>query len=327
MAANVTIHHSAFADRRIAYLGELAGYSTMEALGRLAALWSRCTELQTDRPGTFEIRACIGPRGELLLVECGLGEDCGGDVRVRGCAGRTEWYGEIGPGAPRQTAGGKARAANAKRDERGRLLPSSNRAAPTCDAGVAGDVLEAAGPATLQQPSNHPASESGSDSEKDRNHTPRAIVRSTRWERHKAWWTCMLEAHDRLRAKGIKPNSPDLAKHPNEQSLSACERFLREAGYDEAGIDAKMRHVVLVYEAEAERLQHLDFFKPALIWDTTRPDRFPRKVDTSLEEAARDSRTARGQRAGPRRAGELIGPAKPRTDHPVGDRLIPINEL
>ena len=142
----------------------------------------------------------------------------------------------------------------------------------------------------------------------------------------------MLAAHDRLRKPtatraAIKPNTPDLAKHPNEQALAACERYLRDGGYDDAGIDAKMRHVVLVYEAEAEALEHLDFFKPAIIWDTTRPDRFPRKVDTSLEEARRGGGAPRARRAGPRKAGDLIGAASPRTDHPVGDRLIPINEL
>jgi hypothetical protein len=119
-------------------------------------------------------------------------------------------------------------------------------------------------------------------------HSPaRAIVRTTTWQQQKAWWDCMLAAHNRLRAKGIKPNTPDLASHPNEQALAACARFLREGGYDEAGVDAKMRHVVAVMELEADALGHLDFFKPAILWGTTRADRFPRKVDTSLEEAAR----------------------------------------
>lgn len=156
MAANVTIDYSAFSDRRIAYLGELAGYSTMEALGRLASLWSRCTELQTDRPGVHEIRACLGPRGDEFLLECGLGEDDGDGVRVRGCTGRHEWYANVRPGAPRQTAGGKARAAKAQRDAKGRLLPSSKRSQQRGDAG---EVLDVAGPATGQQASNVPASD------------------------------------------------------------------------------------------------------------------------------------------------------------------------
>lgn len=117
-------------------------------------------------------------------------------------------------------------------------------------------------------------------------------VLSTRFQKQGAWWQAMLDAHDRLRRptaerSAIKPGTPDLARHPNEQALAACERFLRDAGYDDAGVDAKMRHVVVVHEAEAEKLRHLDYFKPALIWDVTKPDRFPRKVDTSLEEVRR----------------------------------------
>lgn len=141
----------------------------------------------------------------------------------------------------------------------------------------------------------------------------------------------MLAAHDRLRKPtatraAIKPNTPDLAKAPNEQALIACERFLRDGGYDDAGIDAKMRHVVLVHELEAEAHGHLEYFKPALIWDTTRPDRFPRKVDTSPEEAARVGGAARGTRPGakPARVG-AIGSATPRTDH--GEGMRPAREV
>jgi hypothetical protein len=101
------------------------------------------------------------------------------------------------------------------------------------------------------------------------------------------WWRAMLDAHDRLRASGIKPNTPDLPKASagtNERNLLACERSLSDAGDDDEAIDRKMLHVVLVAEAEAVREKHLDWFKPALIWD---PDRFTRAVDTTLEEARR----------------------------------------
>ena len=135
----------------------------------------------------------------------------------------------------------------------------------------------------------------------------------------------MLEAHDRLRAKGIKPSTPDLAKHPNELMLVGCERFLAAGGYDEDGIDAKMRHVVLVNELEAERLHHLDYFKPAIIFDTVRADRFPRKVDTSLEEASRAA--APKNRAGPRSSSALIGAALPRNDHPESDQPLDLSQV
>jgi hypothetical protein len=174
----------------------------------------------------------------------------------------------------------------------------------------------------------------------------RAIVRTSTWERQRPWWTCMLEAHDRLRAKGIvKPNDDKLAQHPHEQWLHACEKHLRAGGYDDAGVDAKMRHVVLVYEAEAEALGHANYFKPAIMWDTSRADRFPRKVDTTLDEArsagARSSAPESGLEAAlrianggvapkrRRRDGEMIGAATPRKDHRTDRCLMPfaIKEL
>lgn len=132
-------------------------------------------------------------------------------------------------------------------------------------------------------------------------------IATSSWQRHKAWWDALLEAFDRLRRPtpqrpAIKPNTPDLAKHPNEQMLVACERFLRAGGYDDAGVDAKMRHVVLVAEAESERLQHLDYFKPAIIFDVTKADRFPRAVDTTVEEARR------GRATTPRAPAHSAGP-------------------
>lgn len=124
MAASVTIEHSAFSDRRIAYLGEHAGYSHMEALGRMATLWSRCTELLTDKPGTAEIEACIG-RDEALLLKSGLGELTPEGVRVRGCQGRTEWYADI---HERNRKGGEVRATTAARTQRGRFARSNSPA-------------------------------------------------------------------------------------------------------------------------------------------------------------------------------------------------------
>ena len=135
----------------------------------------------------------------------------------------------------------------------------------------------------------------------------------------------MRDAHRRLRDRGILPNAPDLPNQcagVNEANMLACERSLREAGDDVETIDRKMRHVVLVVEAECVRDSTLRFFKPALIWA---PERFNRAVDTSLEEA-RELRLS-GPRAAPKRANESIGAAPPRTDHPDGDRLISISEF
>ena len=130
----------------------------------------------------------------------------------------------------------------------------------------------------------------------------------------------MLAAFERLRTKGVvKPNAPGLARHPNEIMLVGCEQFLRAGGYDEAQVDEKMRHVVLVHEAEAEALGHADYFKPAMMFDTARADRFPRKVDTSLEEARR-------ARPGPQSTNtKIIGSATPRIDH--GDSMKPARDV
>jgi hypothetical protein len=121
----------------------------------------------------------------------------------------------------------------------------------------------------------------------------------TAWHRRRAWWQTMLEADARLRAAGVAPNAAPLPPAPageNEQRMVRCERQLAEAGYSASDVDAKMRHIVLVAEAEALRERHRRWFKPALIWD---PARAARAADTSLEEAAMPRA---GPRAGPRSA-------------------------
>lgn len=321
MAANVTIHHSAFSDRRIAYLGELAGYSTMEALGRLAALWSRCTELQTDRPGAFEIRSCLGPRGDQLLVECGLGEAIGDEVRVRGCQGRTEWFGEVGPGAPRQTAGGKARASKAQRDARGRLLPTS-KAPPA--SGDAGPMLDVAGPATVQHPSNRPASDPDLDPEIRDTRSARAIPPTTDYDpssiQHvNAWvdWTYRAVSES-LVAVAAELGIPDALPFPMRQNTpveSRGARDLRDRIREEGAIAPQVcKRVVEALAAEARETKGIDWLSE-------------KAFTPGGWRHARDAASGRRQRRAPRRATEAIGAASPRTDHPEGDRLIPFSEL
>lgn len=107
------------------------------------------------------------------------------------------------------------------------------------------------------------------------------------WHRRQRWWNAMLEADRRIRAAGIEPNAPSLPKAPagaNEQNMARCERQLLDGGASPDEVDAKMRHIVLVAEAEALREGHRRWFKPAMIWD---PARAARAVDTSLDEAKR----------------------------------------
>ncbi len=279
MAANVTIHHSAFSDRRIAYLGELAGYSTMEALGRLAALWSRCTELQTDRPGTPEIRACIGARGEQLLIECGLGEVVDGDVRVRGCTGRTEWYGDVGPGAPRQAAGGKARAASAQRDAKGRLLPASNRQ----DAGA---TLDVTGPAHAQQPSGGPASDpdprSGIENSpaRAREADGRRSLGWRAWDRVNAMRAELADANGWTDVQPLHPHDPGRAE------LAA--RIL-EHGTD---AEARVEHVLQVAFTEARVKNTVEFLTGSMF----EPRSWRKKLGMRVNDVRKPAR-ANGARA------------------------------
>lgn len=106
------------------------------------------------------------------------------------------------------------------------------------------------------------------------------------WHRRRRWWDAMLEADARLRASGIEPNAPAMPKAPagaSELNMNRCERQLLDGGFSPGEVDAKMRHIVLVAEAEARREGHRRWFKPALIWD---PERAARAVDTSLDEAS-----------------------------------------
>lgn len=91
--AAVRIDSVAFADPRIALLGTIAGYNQFEALGRLAHLWSACTERESAvLPESF-VRGALGAKGVEALVESGLGELVPDGCRVRGCEGRTDWLG------------------------------------------------------------------------------------------------------------------------------------------------------------------------------------------------------------------------------------------
>lgn len=85
MAAAVRIEAMAFADERIELLGDLAGYNRHEALGRLARLWSYCTDKETDIADEAIIRAHLGLRGVEALAGSGLGEQKpDGSIRLRG---------------------------------------------------------------------------------------------------------------------------------------------------------------------------------------------------------------------------------------------------
>jgi hypothetical protein len=283
MAANVTISHLAFADRRISYLGELAGYSHMEALGRLACLWSRCTELQTDTPGALELKAALGPRGEQALIESGLGQRLPtGEIRVRGCDGRIEWF-EAQAG--KRAAGGRARAAGAKRDQRGRLLASS----VTSELDNAGRLLDPAiqqpniaGPATSSATSRSDSDSDPNSGERERDPAPpppkppgtpeprlsRASVTTPDPEikarRHLVAWG--LDELNRIRARVAERFGwTDVRPLPTQGRIETdlLDR-LRSAG-DQA--DGHLRHVLRIAELEAVDKQTVEYLGGGIFSD------------------------------------------------------------
>ena len=143
----VTLARDVFGDPRFHHLAQLLGLANhYEAIGRMGALWSVCTALGCETPPRKKIIACLGSAiAPEMLIEADLAElQEDGELRVKGCE-RTGWYG----GPERGQAGGKARAADAPRDERGRLKARD----------PAGSHQQA--PANHQQP---PAASSGTSS-------------------------------------------------------------------------------------------------------------------------------------------------------------------
>jgi hypothetical protein len=121
--ARVNVEEEAFADPRIELLGQLAGYNRFEALGRMTHLWRVCTQRQTHTLPAAIIDACLGIGSHEHLVSSELGEWDGDAIRIRGTYGRIEWYEAT---AEKRRRGGKARAAGAARDDRGRLIAASS---------------------------------------------------------------------------------------------------------------------------------------------------------------------------------------------------------
>jgi hypothetical protein len=91
MAANVTVKAVAFTDPRVELLGELAGYNRFEALGRMAHLWSVCTDLGQYIVSEAVVRGCLGVHGVDALLVSELGERSDDGIRIRGTVGSIEW--------------------------------------------------------------------------------------------------------------------------------------------------------------------------------------------------------------------------------------------
>ena len=90
MARPVRVDALAFADPRIDYLAQLAGYDRYAALGRLIYLWSYCTDHETYVAPTAIVELLIGAPAD-CLVRVGLAEQTPDGLRIRGTSGRTDW--------------------------------------------------------------------------------------------------------------------------------------------------------------------------------------------------------------------------------------------
>lgn len=116
---SVRVESVALGDPRFDALGEIAGYSKFEALGRMVILWSACTRLGLYVIRESMIAGYLGQRGVEAILGSDLGERVEGGIRVRGTEGRIEWLAEL---KKHQIQGGRKRAATAERDSRGRLI-------------------------------------------------------------------------------------------------------------------------------------------------------------------------------------------------------------
>jgi hypothetical protein len=305
--ASVTIDHVAFSDPRIAFLGELGGYSHMEALGRIARLWARCTFLQSDVLPEFEIAACVGPGGGPMLVKSGLGEQLeSGDVRVRGRVSnegkdRHGWFGEQKQG---RSVGGRARANNAPRDARGRLIsrdagssnvtskpPATHFAGPAAGP-ISGGSLQQSGFAGTSKVQHHQLSGSGSGSPEEdlspgqasgQNQAPlppeplgrrepaapRRNPDVRRGQLAIAALNHTARTQQQLKAEGIDPTAPNIGVLPNGedygwQQLLDRTQELLNTDPDTAGEVLTRR--IDVAAAEARRDRTLRWFTTAALW-------------------------------------------------------------
>src|SRR3990167_5411634 len=94
LAVRVNIEAQAFADARFGVLARLLGMSDADhAIGKMARVWLECTARERVTLSAVELEVLFGVANVAdALVDSGLGERVSDtEIRIRGCAGRTDW--------------------------------------------------------------------------------------------------------------------------------------------------------------------------------------------------------------------------------------------
>jgi len=162
--ATVTVYGEAFSDPRYEVLGDALGTDKHHALGLMCQIWRWCTERGTDvmtfrivnallkeTPwtrtrlvggeddglGSLAERIAYAELGEILKCTNKVHGDCS-HLRIKGAAGRVEWYLE---NKSQKSLAGRSRAAGAARDSRGRMVPNKSDGLSSKSPAVAGGPM------------------------------------------------------------------------------------------------------------------------------------------------------------------------------------------
>ncbi len=132
MGASVTIQAAAFSDLRFEVLAKACGLADADhARGRVARLWSYCTDRNRCDLSPVEISAVLGSSGVAGLLESDLGrQNDDGTIYISGTEERCGWLQGL---RDRAQVGGKARARTARRQPNGRFHSSQVGGAKPAD--------------------------------------------------------------------------------------------------------------------------------------------------------------------------------------------------
>lgn len=309
MTAPVRIDASAWGDLRFATLARLCGFADADhALIKCAKIWSWQTEHYTDESPTYVVEpdiveSALGPGGADHLVRARLAEAGPDGLRIRGSKGRIEWLWKTRAASKR---GGEA----TRRKHADKEGPSGQPAARPMARPEPG-------------PKGGPLTPDLSPDRSDQNTHTRARERHPDTGRiaRLAWdlgaKLCGELKHAKVAGIPPWPLMHD-ADHPGWVALldRVGELLIAESVADAERIAINR---VNVAAAKAKNDGEGQWFASTSMFTRNSFEHWAR-----LDPNAFDRKT---QRAGPRRAGDLIGAATPRTDHPEGTALIPISDL